>query len=108
MRGLSPIYMYVSDTFPRAVHIFSGNKIGRPVVGIYKPLTDTVEIGTEAAQFWENLFRIFSSVSLQCKCLSCVVPDVECEEGDILAQEVPLHPLQPAHNLLRDLVLLLI
>jgi hypothetical protein len=37
-----------------------------------------------------------------------VVPDVKCEEGDILAQEVPLHPLQPAHDLLRDLVLLLI
>jgi hypothetical protein len=37
-----------------------------------------------------------------------VVPDVEGEEGDILAQEVSLHPLQPAHNLLRDLVLLLI
>jgi hypothetical protein len=37
-----------------------------------------------------------------------VVPDVEGEEGDVLAQEVPLHPLQPAHDLLRDLVLLLI
>jgi hypothetical protein len=37
-----------------------------------------------------------------------VVPDVEGEEGDVLAQKVPLHPLQPTHDLLRDLVLLLI
>ena len=37
-----------------------------------------------------------------------LVPDVEGEEGDVLAEEVTLHPLQPAHDLLRDLVQVLI
>ena len=37
-----------------------------------------------------------------------LVPDVEGEEGDVLAEEVTLHPLQPSHDLLRDLVQVLI
>jgi hypothetical protein len=41
MRGLSPnfyIYVSVSDKY---IHIFPDSKIGRPIVGIYKSLTDT-------------------------------------------------------------------
>ena len=37
-----------------------------------------------------------------------LVPDVEGEEGDVLAEKVTLHPLQPSHDLLRDLVQVLI
>jgi hypothetical protein len=54
--------------FPGSVHIFSCNRIDRPIVGTYKSLTDTWiwEIGTEAAQFllWEYLLWI----SVLCLC----------------------------------------
>ena len=33
-----------------------------------------------------------------------LVPDVEGEEGDVLAEEVTLHPLQPSHDLVQVLI----
>ncbi len=64
--GISPnfhIHVSVSDLYistPRSVHLFFWSRIGRPIVGIYKSLTDV------AAQFifCECLFRIFGIVSL--------------------------------------------
>ncbi len=78
LHGLSPyvyIHVSVSDLYiPTFAHLISCNRIGRPIRGIYKSLTETnVDIGTVAAQFlsWEYLFRIFGIVSLQC--IFCMV-----------------------------------
>ncbi len=66
-RGLSPnfhIHASVSDLYiPRGVHMFSCSRIGRPIVGIYKLLTDTwiwkLGLRHEQFLFWECLFWIF-------------------------------------------------
>ncbi len=73
LRGLSPnfhIHVSVSDLYiPRiGRHIFLQQKtVGRPIVEIYKSLTDTW-MWKLVAQFlfWEYLFQIFGIVSLQC------------------------------------------
>ncbi len=67
LRDLSPnfhIHVSVSDLYiPRGVHMFSCSRIGRPIVVIYKSLTDTWmwKMGLRPAQFlfWECLFWIF-------------------------------------------------
>jgi hypothetical protein len=46
MRGLSPnlyVHVSVSDLYSQAgsVRIFSSSRIGKPIMGIYKSLTDT-------------------------------------------------------------------
>ncbi len=74
-RGLSlnfNIHVSVSDLYsPRIGLYISSSRIGRPMVEIYKSLTDrrmNVEIGTETPifLFWEYLFRKFGILSLQC------------------------------------------
>jgi len=68
-----PIFMclWAIYIFPGSVHIFSCSKIGRPIIGIYKSLTDTwnVEIRTEAGRnsYSGNIrFEFPAFVSLQC------------------------------------------
>jgi hypothetical protein len=54
---------YLYSIFPRSVCLFCCRKIGGPIVGIYKSLTETwiLKVGTVAALylFWEYRNRIF-------------------------------------------------
>ncbi len=61
--------------FPPWVYLFSCNRIGRPIVGICKSLTETwmwklglrpLSLISGNTYFWEYLFRVFGIVSLQC------------------------------------------
>ncbi len=72
--------------FPGSVHIVSCSRIGRPIIGIYKSLTDAwmSKLGAEATQFlfWEYLFRIFCTVSLQCVgSLTKILIPLLCQAG---------------------------
>ncbi len=80
LRGLSPnFHIHVAWAiyiFPGSVHIFSCTRIGWPIVGIYKLLSDRRmwELGLRPHKkkflFWEYLFRIFGILSLQCGSLT--------------------------------------
>jgi hypothetical protein len=55
---------------PRSVHLFSCSRTDRPILGIYKSLTEKHEcrnlgLRHSSSFFWEYLFRIFGIVSLQ-------------------------------------------
>ncbi len=66
---VASMYLGAIYIFPESIHIFSCSRKGRPILEIYKFLTDTyctvsVEIGTGAAQifFWEYINGIFVAV----------------------------------------------
>jgi hypothetical protein len=60
------LYLWAIYIFPRSVHIFPCCSIGRPILGIYKSLTDAWDWG-RAIPFLGILFRIFGIMSLQCR-----------------------------------------
>jgi len=78
------IHVYVSDLYIHRIgpHI-SCSRIGRPIVRIYKLLTDTCmwKIWTEAAQFlfWEHINGIFISVYYKGH-LQSLVASSQCPE----------------------------
>ncbi len=60
--------------FPGSVCLFCCGQIGRPIVGIYKSLTDILyecrnrDWGRAVSfLFWEHFFPIFGTISLQCR-----------------------------------------
>ncbi len=68
------MYLWAIYKFPQLFHLFSCSRIGRPIVGIYKPLTETWmwQLGTRPLSF------IFGNISFEflVSCLGSVVPGV--------------------------------